>query len=48
MQSVTGIMAPTVKMNDSNHEAFLRQIGLTGKDVELFNLETEEQMLQLK
>lgn len=32
-------------MNDSNQEAFLKQIGISGIDIELLQLNTEEDML---
>ena len=41
-------LIPSVKMGDSKQRAFLKEIGITGKDIELMTLDTEEDMMTLK
>jgi hypothetical protein len=38
----TALRPPEIRMNDENHEDYLRQRGITGLDIENMRLETEE------
>jgi len=43
-----GRLPPSIKMNDAKNEAFLKQIGVSGLDIELMDICNEEDMQQLK